>query len=161
MKLIFADDTQLEVRTIYGGRQFVRNADRDVLAVEVDPAECTVPGLIELFQDAGKTVLLTTVQTNDGAEERTDIGTDYTLYLSASNEVREIKPNPGFLTQPATEEVNIVKIAQLTYAEKYAGDNAGLIAELENHKNALKSIFNEFLAENEAASSKYAGLLRS
>ena len=127
MKLEFADGSQMEIRTIHGGQQYIQNANRDVLTIEIDPAVCALAELKDNFQDTAKTCLLATIQTNDvsvnqdgseAIEERQEVGTDYTLYLSAANEVREIRSEPGVLEPPKTEEINIIKVAQLSYMEK-------------------------------------------
>ena len=117
MKLVFADGSQIDVRAIRGGQQYIQGAYRDVLTIEVDPAEYAISVLKELFRDAEKTAWLATVQDDDPDVQHV-IGTDYTIYLSASNEMREVMPEPGTLAQPIFEEINVVKIAQVTYMEK-------------------------------------------
>ena len=116
MKLEFADGTQLNVLTIHGGKQYIRGGQRDVLTIDVSPADATIAELIALFQSGEKTGVLTSI---DDSGERHEIGADYVLYLSVSNELREIASEPGVLEPPVYEEVNAVKIAQLTYVEKH------------------------------------------
>lgn len=131
MKLEFADGTRLTVLNIFGGSQYIQGSNRDVLTIEVSP-DVTTPELLRAaFQDPSKTSLLATVTTQEVAdpteedpdhkktvEVRAEIGTDYTIYLSCSNELRENKVEPGVLEPASTTEVNVVKVAQMTYMEK-------------------------------------------
>ena len=144
MKLEFADGTQIEVISIHGGQQHIRGAQRDVLTIDVDPEEHTINELIVLFRDAEKTASLKTI--SDDAE-RNEIGAEYTIYLSATNEMREIPPEPGVLEPTEYVSVNVVKIAQLTYAEKYTGDKAGLISALQNELTSTKAALNTLRSE--------------
>lgn len=128
MKILFADDTQLEVIAVRGGQQYLQNAMRDVLTIETDPANASVATLRELFSDKEKTAFLRTVTEAEIPNDETDetetreivseIGEGYTLYLSASNEVREQPVTPGQIVPPQTVEINTVRVAQITYLEK-------------------------------------------
>lgn len=138
MKLIFTDNTSIEVKTIFGGQQYLQNAMRDVLTIELAPDVADLDTLKAIFSDKQKTSVLKTsttqlvpVKDTEAAEGEdtpqsemvekemiTEVGQDYTLYLSTSNEVREVKTAPGQVQAPVMEEVCIVKIAQVTYMEK-------------------------------------------
>lgn len=141
MKLIFADNTSIEVKTIFGGQQYLQNAMRDVLTIELGPDVADLDTLKDMFSDKKKTSVLKTSTTQlvaaevseAGAEEEgytpqpemiekemvTEVGQDYTLYLSTANEIREVKAGvPGQVQAPVMEEVCIVKVAQVTYMEK-------------------------------------------
>jgi len=118
MKIIFADNTELEVRSIMGGLSRIQNADRDMLSIEVDPSIANTEELRNLFIDKDKTTRIRTSVIEDDQELVSEVGEDYTIYISATNERREVRGEPGIIGPPEWEEVNIVKIAQLTYMEK-------------------------------------------
>ena len=118
MKIIFADETEIEVKTIYGMSQRIQNADRDVLIIEIDPNIADTEQLRDIFTDKNKTRRIRTSTIIEEDESISDVGNDYTLYLSVSNERREVHNTPGEINAPEWEIINIVKIAQLTYMEK-------------------------------------------
>ena len=49
MKLIFADNTEMEIKNIFGNPEYVQGFNRDVLTIEIDPkvAELCDAGEIE------------------------------------------------------------------------------------------------------------------
>lgn len=134
MKLIFADDTTLEIKNIFGGPEFIQAANRDVLTIEVDPKVADLNKLKEIFSDKEKIKFLKTsemkkinelVDVEDGKQEMkevekeiiTELGNYYTLYLGCQNEVREVRSIQASPNQFPMEEVNKVRIGQMTYAE--------------------------------------------
>jgi hypothetical protein len=118
MILQFADKTELAVNAVRGGQQFVQNANRDVLTIEVPVESASFDNLRAIFQDRNKTKELCTIMENeDGDQVRNSLGMHYTLYLSVTNEQKEIIAPPGSVEPPEYREVNTVRIAQLTYTE--------------------------------------------
>jgi len=115
MKIIFADNSEIEVKTIFGSPCRVQNADRDMLTIEVDPTVANTEGLRTVFMDKSKT---SRIRTQDELGQISEVGEDYTIYISSTNERREVVHAPGSINPPEWEEINIVKIAQLTYMEK-------------------------------------------
>ena len=119
-KLVFADNTELEIYNVSGGPRYIQNAQRDVLTIRVPPEAATLDELIAMFKDPAKTASLVTVQEqeiNGEVQQITNhIGEHYTLYVSAANTVDE-KPAPGSVAPPEMVEYNEVVIAQKTYME--------------------------------------------
>ena len=141
MKLIFADNTEMEIKNIFGNPEYVQGFNRDVLTIEIDPKVADLNKIQEIFKDSSKTKVLTTkelrkvqelVETEEIDEQTkekkkemkelekeitTQIGQWYTIYISSVNEVKEIRSVTGTPTENPTEEVNKVKIGQLTHTE--------------------------------------------
>lgn len=117
MKLEFADGRQLEVIAIYGGPKLIQGAMRDTLRIEVDPSLITFDNLKALFIDQDNLSVLTSITQAGGEETRSEIGKGYTIFVSISDENRNIAQVPGKLEPPTTEEIYVVSIAQETYAE--------------------------------------------
>ena len=141
MKLIFADNTEMEIKNIFGNPEYVQGFNRDVLTIEIDPKVADLNKIQEIFKDSSKTKVLTTkevrkvqelVETEEIDEQTkekkkemkevekeitTQIGQWYTIYISSVNEVKEIKTVTGVPSENPTEEVNKVKIGQLTHTE--------------------------------------------
>ena len=123
MTLEFLDGTQLEVITIIGGPKLIGGVMRDTLQIEVDPSVATLEQLKTLFKDPIK--CRTLYGYNEAVDESTDqvstvretIGEGYTIFVSVADEERHIAAPPGYLQPDTIEEVCVVQIAQLTYAE--------------------------------------------
>lgn len=123
MTLEFLDGTQLEVITIIGGPKLIGGVMRDTLQIEVDPSVATLEQLKALFKDPIK--CRTLYGYNEAVDESTDqvstvretIGEGYTIFVSVADEERRIAAPPGYLQPDTIEEVYVVQIAQLTYAE--------------------------------------------
>jgi hypothetical protein len=142
MKLIFADNTELEILNILGQPEYIQNFNRDVLTIEVDPKVADLNKLQEMFHDTKKTKKLTTheirkeqalVETDEVINEETGekkkemqevekevttvIGEYYTLYLGCMNEITEVKTLTVAPSSASTREVNKVRLGQLTHTE--------------------------------------------
>ncbi|MDL2233194.1 hypothetical protein LJC63_06395 [Ruminococcaceae bacterium OttesenSCG-928-L11] len=116
--LLLADNTELEVKAIHGSKQYVQNANRDVLTIEIPVKGIAFDTLVSYFQDEDKTKhLYTKVYDEAGEMTENDIGQHYSIYLSASLENRESQSVPGTLAPPEIESIYVVKIAQITYME--------------------------------------------
>jgi hypothetical protein len=142
MILIFADNTELEIKNIHGGPKWVQGFSRDVLSIEVDPKVADLNKLQELFHNTEKTQVLKTkeikkvqelVETDEideATKEKkkemkevekeivTVIGEYYTIYVGCQNEIREENQLTTSPSENPTVEINKVEIAQLTHSEK-------------------------------------------
>lgn len=122
MKLEFADGRQIEVIAIYGGPRLIQGSMRDTLRIEVNPSLINFDNLKALFMDSDNlstiySITESTNETGDMVETKSEIGEGYTLFVSISDEVRNIAQIPGKLEPPTSEEIYTVTIAQETYAE--------------------------------------------
>ena len=116
MRLVFADETELDVIRIYGASRVYQGAMRDELAIEIDPDAAAYDELIKIFEDTDKTAALSTIS-DEG--ERSLIGADYSLLTSISQERRDVPRPPGEIAEPISESVIVVRVAQLSYVEKH------------------------------------------
>lgn len=122
MVLEFNDTSRLEVLTIIGGPKLINGVLRDTLEIEVDPSTINFDELKRQFKEEKVSKLYTYVDDVDeegnAVQVRTEIGEDYTIFVSISDEERKIVQPPGKVVPDQYEEVYIVTIAQITYAEK-------------------------------------------
>lgn len=122
MVLEFNDTSRLEVLTIIGGPKLINGVLRDTLEIEVDPSTINFDELKRQFKEEKISKLYTYVDDIDeegnAVQVRTEIGEDYTIFVSISDEERKIVQSPGKVLPDKYEEVYIVTIAQITYAEK-------------------------------------------
>ena len=116
MILEFLDKSQIEVKAIFGSPRLILGTMRDTLNIEVSPSVCSFETLKEHFKDNPKTMFLYTY-TEDSESHRIEIGQGYKVFVSITNEIREIPNEPGKLAPVSTEEVYVVTMAQLTYQE--------------------------------------------
>jgi len=121
MILEFADGTQLEVLIIFG-EPIVGDdeIERDNLTIDVDPSVATLEQLEEIFKDPNKTdKLYTYVNNGVEANAKVEIGEGYNKFIYAINEDKLVREIPGKITRKKFQNVNSVRIAQLTYDEYY------------------------------------------
>lgn len=116
MKLIFADDSNIEVKDIFSMKTFIGGSHRESFSIEIEHGKYPIDDLIVLFSDIERTKDLRT-EDNDGSIY--NIGKDFTLLMSVSYEKRDKSvPLTSGATKPEYTELTVVRIAQLTYVEK-------------------------------------------
>ena len=123
MILEFMDGSQIEVLSIHGGPRLILGAMRDTLNIELSPEKYSFDELRNHFKDNPKTAFLYTyTEKNIYADPpvepvRIDLGEGYKIFVSILNETKEIPKEPGKLEPPQFQEVFVVTMAQITYAE--------------------------------------------
>ena len=134
----FADKTALKVIRISGGREFHRGHLRDTLMIDLKPADCSFQNTLDTFRDSSKTKQLFSISESDEIDkQKYEIGTNYTILLSAGIEFRDVPVEPGHISPVEIEEVYTVKIAQKTFEELLLEN---LITEMKITPAALKMI---------------------
>lgn len=147
MYIIFNDSTRLEVNTIFGGKEFHNNSEREVLRIEL-PSQ-SLDKLEEIFSDQNKLKSITT----DVNGDINLVGTDFTMLLSIARESRSVPhPNPSYNGVPTDpEKVTVVKIGQLTWVEKLISEvnaqNPTLIDGIRNRMDAPYVVQETFISE--------------
>lgn len=116
MILEFADQSQLEIKNIYGAPKLVDGVLRDTLVITVDPDTIEFAELRSNFYQNDKVSMLYTYE----GEEKITIGEGYKIFVSISDERRKIQRVPGKMEPDRYEHVYVVTIAQMTY-EEYHG----------------------------------------
>jgi len=122
-KIIFADNTELEIVAVFGSARFFSGAQRDVLTIKVNPDVITLSKLQTLFKDSKKTaemhlVSVSTESANGNpVETRSTLGEQYTMFVSVANKVEQAAVMPGTIAPPESNEYLEVEIAQKTYME--------------------------------------------
>jgi len=122
-KIIFADNTELEIEAVYGGARFFSGAQRDVLTIKVSPDAITLSDLQATFKNPAKTIEmhLVSVSTESAngnpVETRSTLGEQYTMFVSVANKVEQAAVMPGTIAPPESNEYLEVEIAQKTYME--------------------------------------------
>ena len=121
MILEFADGTQLDVLIIFGEPIIGDDEiERDNLTIDVDPSVATLEQLEEIFKDVKKTDhLYAYVSNGSQGTTKVEIGEGYNKFIYAINENKLVKEIPGKITRKKFQNVNSVRIAQLTYDEYY------------------------------------------
>ncbi len=114
MILEFATGVKIEVQNIFGSSQLIFGSMRDTLTIEVSPQTITFERLKQLFE---YNIDGTSILYSQTDEERCEIGKGYSIFVSITDEYRMKQKEPGCLIPDELEEVYIVKIAQMTYAE--------------------------------------------
>lgn len=114
MKLILANRREVVPIRILGEPEVVAGKRRDVLTIHFDPNEYSVETLVEIFSVTFNT---SQMWTEDASGNPVLMGMGYCIYMGTAPEVLDIPAPVGMITEPRTEVVNIVKLAQLTYEE--------------------------------------------
>jgi len=125
MILEFLDGSQIDVKNIFGGPRLILGVMRDTLRIEVSPDTCSFEDLKVHFKDNPKTESLYTYENVENAKgkmvsKKIEVGKGYQIFVSITDEVREIPSEPGKMGPINVEEVYVVTIAQLTYPEYVA-----------------------------------------
>lgn len=116
MKLIFADDSNIEVRNIFSTKTFIGGSNRESFSIEIEHGKYSIDNLILLFSDIERTNDLRT-EDNDGTIY--NIGKDFTLLTAISYEKRDKTiPLTNGASKPEYNEFVVVRLAQITYVEK-------------------------------------------
>lgn len=114
MKLTLANRREFVPIRILGEPEVVAGHRRDVLTIHFDPNEYSVDILAEVF---GETFNTSQMWTEDTSGEPVLMGVGYCIYMGTAPEVLDVPSPVGLITEPRTEIVNVVKLAQLTYEE--------------------------------------------
>jgi hypothetical protein len=119
MKIELNDGRQLEVKAVFGSNRLINGSFRDTFRIEIDPQEESLIELQKLFKNNPNTSRIYSYITNEetGETVKTLMGEGYTIFISVANEMRELPITPGLLAPPVQEDINVVTIAQMTYAE--------------------------------------------
>jgi len=125
MILEFYDQSQINVKGIFGGPKLIGNIIRDTLRIEVDPSTITFDELRNKFRNSFNLSLLytyseTPTDTEETAINKNLIGEGYKIFVSISEEERVVPHMPGLLAPEEKETIYVVNIAQQTWDEHVA-----------------------------------------
>ena len=116
MILQFKDNTSIEVITIIGRQRLTMGAMRDTLMIEIKPSKYSFEELKACFQNPDKTMKMY-IHESENNEFPSNELVGYSMFVSISDEIRDVHNISGKMEAPITEEVYIVTMCQLTYAE--------------------------------------------
>ena len=121
MILEFADGTQIECLVIFGEPIIGDDEiERDTLTIDFSPETATLSQLTEIFSNSEKTNHLYTYLSNESQTNiKTEIGEGYNKFIYAINQHKPVRQIPGKILPRQFQNVNSVRIAQMTYEEYY------------------------------------------